>query len=328
MVAPMTLLYVGGEKHIQLAELTLRGEESRLEVRSEIEIGEMPSFLAFSRRRKLVVAIAEGSSELVSLSIDEGGALKELSRLPCPGGPAYVAFDRDEKFVLTGSYGSGETAIYSIDEAGRLGQEVARLATGKYTHCVVASPENDCLFAPSKGSDTVACLRFRGSETIVLPAAVCPKGSGPRHLVFSTDGEYAYVSGENDCSVSVLRHIGERLELVERYPSLSEAQGEGDTGSDIHLSRDGKTVYVSNRGVDNIAVFRANGATLELLETHSTRGEVPRNFGLFDGELLIAANQESRSLSVFRRDSSGLLKYEALVETTERPFFVGNPTSH
>jgi 6-phosphogluconolactonase len=77
----------------------------------------------------------------------------------------------------------------------------------------------------------------------------------------------------------------------------------------VHPS--GKFLYASNRGPDNIAIFRIDqdGAALSLSGFQSTMGKGPRYFGIDPtGRYLLAANQQSDSVMVFRIDpQSGAL---------------------
>ena len=71
------------------------------------------------------------------------------------------------------------------------------------------------------------------------------------------------------------------------------------------------------------------GSEPQAIQHISTEGQVPRHFSLLGEDLLIAANQESCSLSFFRRDPErGLLKLLGVHPTEERPFWVGNPESY
>jgi len=64
-------------------------------------------------------------------------------------------------------------------------------------------------------------------------------------------------------------------------------------------------VYVSNRGDDSIGVFAIDprNGMLTPVEFDSTQGKTPRNFSIDPtGEYLIAANQNSATVVVYRRD--------------------------
>ena len=72
-------------------------------------------------------------------------------------------------------------------------------------------------------------------------------------------------------------------------------------------------LYVSNRGHDSIGVFsisKENGS-LTPIQWISTQGKTPRSFCMDSGgNWLIAANQDSDTLSVFSRDTaSGKLNF-------------------
>ena len=75
--------------------------------------------------------------------------------------------------------------------------------------------------------------------------------------------------------------------------------------ADIHVALSGRSLYVSNRGHNSIAVFSVADSTgaLALEQVVSTEGDWPRNFSLDPtGQWLLVANQRSGSIVVFRRD--------------------------
>jgi 6-phosphogluconolactonase len=74
--------------------------------------------------------------------------------------------------------------------------------------------------------------------------------------------------------------------------------------ADIHVASTGRTLYVSNRGHNSIAVFSvAQEGALALEQVISTEGDWPRNFSLDpSGRWLLVANQRSDSVIVFARD--------------------------
>ena len=75
--------------------------------------------------------------------------------------------------------------------------------------------------------------------------------------------------------------------------------------ADIHIAPSGRTLYVSNRGHNSLAVFSVADATgaLALDQVISTEGDWPRNFSLDQtGRWLLVANQRSNSVVVFSRD--------------------------
>jgi 6-phosphogluconolactonase len=94
--------------------------------------------------------------------------------------------------------------------------------------------------------------------------------------------------------------------------------------ADIHVSPDGKFLYASNRSTSNtIAIFKinSNDGKLTLAGHQSTLGKTPRNFN-FDpsGDFLLAANQDSDQVVIFKRD-----KETGLLTDTGKRIDVGKP---
>jgi 6-phosphogluconolactonase len=75
--------------------------------------------------------------------------------------------------------------------------------------------------------------------------------------------------------------------------------------ADVHVASSGRTLYVSNRGHNSLAVFSVTDSTgaLALEQVVFTGGDWPRNFSLDPtGRWLLVANQRSGSVVVFARD--------------------------
>lgn len=126
-------------------------------------------------------------------------------------------------------------------------------------------------------------------------------------------------------SISAYRYKGKgQLDLIQNISALPP-DFIGSVGSaDIHVSPDGKFLYASNRGESNtIAIFAINQQSGELIAVghQSTLGKTPRNFN-FDpsGNFLLAANQNSDDIVIFKRD-----KETGLLTDTGKKIEVGNP---
>ena len=100
--------------------------------------------------------------------------------------------------------------------------------------------------------------------------------------------------------------------VIDRASTLPADFDGNSQCADLHVSRDGRFAYVSNRGHNSIAVFSVSpSGDLELLQTESTQGEWPRNFMITpDGNWLLVANQYSNNIAVFRvNPQTGQLSY-------------------
>jgi 6-phosphogluconolactonase len=74
--------------------------------------------------------------------------------------------------------------------------------------------------------------------------------------------------------------------------------------ADIHLGKDGRYLYGSNRGENTIVTFKVGSDGLLNLAGHtSCGGNWPRNFTIDpSGRYLLVGNQKSDTISVFRID--------------------------
>jgi 6-phosphogluconolactonase len=138
--------------------------------------------------------------------------------------------------------------------------------------------------------------------------AKLPPGSGPRHLAIHPAGSSIYVLNELLNTVSVLRRddASGALSLVQTLPTLpSGFTGENHT-AEIFVHPNGKFVYSSNRGHNSLAVFAVEPDGRLTSAGHvGTGGAVPRGFALSPGgDWLIAANQASNNLVVFKVDAA------------------------
>jgi 6-phosphogluconolactonase len=131
-------------------------------------------------------------------------------------------------------------------------------------------------------------------------------GAGPRHLTFHSTGRYVFVMNELDSTVTAFgrNQANGSLTPLRTLTTLPADFSGANTGADIHVSPDGRFVYCSNRGHNSIAIFAIGRAgDITAVGHESTRGQTPRNFAIDpSGAFLLAANQKSDNVVVFRRD--------------------------
>ncbi len=151
------------------------------------------------------------------------------------------------------------------------------------------------------------------------PTLKMQTGAGPRHLAFHPNGKWIYVLNELDGTVVMVQQNSTGVYFKGDPISTLPYEFTGTNKSaDIHISSDGKFVYASNRGPNDLVIFEVNpeNGSLSLVGRQSTQGEGPRNFALSpDGQFLLVANQGTDNIVAFRRNpSTGLLKYSGEIE--------------
>lgn len=302
-----------------------------------------PSFLAFHQKANRLYAVSEsGGESTVSSFAYRDGQLEKLNTMPSgSSGPCHIITDRDNRFVFVSNYGGGTLSVYKTDTDGSLKelvQELPNQGSGPdkdrqkkpHVHSATLSPDERFLLVQDLGTDRITVYPF-DSKNATLPLAVdkaikikTPPGRGPRHIAFAADGNFVYVVAELTSSVLVYSFNSGQMDLVQELNMLAE-QGDNPTGAaDIHLSKDGKFLYTSNRGKANeINSYKVDKKTgkLEEIGRQSTMGLVPRNFAISNsGKFLLAANQNSDEIVIFSRDpNNGKLKH------TDKRIEVGSP---
>jgi len=325
------LLYVGTyTESIYLVRMDRRsGELLRV---GAVNAGANPSFLTMHPNGRVLYAVneLEQAGMVSAFAIERAtGALTRLNQQPSQGGsPCYVSVDHSGQVVLVANYAKGSVALLPIEANGALGPAHVVQHTGKgpnaerqeapHAHCILPDPRNRFALAADLGADRVfvylldldgkSLRHVEGGDAVMRP------GSGPRHIAFHPTLPLVFVANELDSTVATLRFDAERGRLSSLNTSSTLPTGWTGTNypADIHVASSGRTVYVSNRGHNSIAVFSVAESTgaLALEQVVSTDGDWPRNFSLDPtGQWLLVANQKSNSIVVFgRAEESGRLK--------------------
>lgn len=296
-----------------------------------VDAGPNPSFLAIHPNGRVLYAVNEleqydgkptGAVSAFAIERDTG-VLTRLNEQPSQGGaPCFVSVDRSGRALLVANYAGGSVALLPIEANGALAPAatvVQHAGTGPnherqeapHAHCIVPDPSNRFALAADLGADRVFVYRLDLEGKSLRHAlggdAVMHPGAGPRHLAFHPTLPLVFVANELDSTVATLRFDAERGALSVQDTSSTVPAGWTGTNypADIHLASTGRTLYVSNRGHNSIALFSVADATgaLALDQVVSTEGDWPRNFSLHpSGRWLLAANQRSNSVIVFGRD--------------------------
>jgi len=319
---------------------TLDLDSGKLSAPQKVADARSASFLAIHPGGDFLYSTAEGSPGAVAAyAIGEDGALKPLNQQSSGGaGPTHLWIDSAGKNLLVANYSGGSIACLPLREDGTLGEKTAFVQhTGSsvnpqrqkepHAHGIYLDAEDKFAYVPDLGIDKVMIYKLDVEKGALAPnepasAAVAP-GGGPRHLALHPAGGFAYVNTEMGNTIEVFKHDGETgaLEPLQVVPTLPVDFSGSNTTAEIFVHPNGRTVYVSNRGHDSIAVFAVEEGTGKLrpLDHTATGGKMPRNFTIDPtGKWLVAANQASDDIFVFRIDpATG--KLSATGETAKLP---------
>lgn len=176
-----------------------------------------------------------------------------------------------------------------------------------HVHSVLLSPDKKYLLSCDLGLDTVFVYDRDLNE---ISRAKVPNGNGARHAVFSKDGSYVYCMNEMSATVSVFAYDKGHLTYLREVDIKPEGYIREGKGSAIKLSRDGKRLYVTERGSETIALLAVNGEELTPVSFTDSHGAEPRDFSLIaDERWAICTNQFGNNFSLYKVEDDGRLTF-------------------
>ena len=288
-----------------------------------------PSFVIPSPDRRFAYAVSEygdGRQGACAFRLGEG-TVDFLNWQPSAGNatgadPCNILYWNGR--IITANYTGGSVSVFPVGEDGLLGpmQEEFALDWGyesefasrhlpeivSHMHCALVSPDGKYLFVTDLGAEvihrfTLSEDRVLGDHEIVHRFPRLTK-TGPRHMVFSTDGRFAYLLSELGDQLTVFRYQDGGLEAVH---SVKAYKGNGHGSADLHLSPDGRFLYTSHRlKEDGISVFSVNPSTGRVKRVGFTpTGTHPRNFAITpNGKYLLCACRDTNAIEIYSIDAA------------------------
>lgn len=301
---------------------TLDTDKQKIQdVKLAAELGN-PTYVTVSQDNRFLYSVVKDgeSGGVAAYSIDsQNGELTLLNSEVTEGAsPCHVSVNKVNNQAVTANYHKGTIELYSVNsETGTIESSqsvVAHEGTGPHerqekphTHFSGFTPDEKYVVAIDLGIDKLITYEINDGTLKEVSSLSVRPGSGPRHIAFHPNGKHAYIMTELSNEVIALSYDSSNGSFTElQYiPTIPENFTENSLGSAIHISKDGKFIYVSNRGHNSIAIFQVNEATgeLTLVEMASSEGDWPRDF-VFDPteKFIVGSNQESSNLVLYARD--------------------------
>lgn len=281
-----------------------------------------PTYVAISADKNYLYSVAAGDGEggISAYRIDKDtGSLERMNQALTEGtSPCYVEANKAGDLVVASYYHRGTVEAHLVNEDGSLQPRssfIQHEGSGPnkerqekpHVHFSGFTPDGKYVIVVDLGTDQIVTYSSRNGELQKVASLSVQPGSGPRHIAFHPNGRFAYVMTELSNEVIVLAYDEETGRFTElQYISTIPAEfTENSQGAAIHVTKDGRFVYVSNRGHNSIAAFRIDESSgkVELVDYFSTEGNWPRDFVLDPTEqYVICANERSHNLVLYKRD--------------------------
>ena len=293
-------------------------------------------------KRFLYAASRSKPFSVHAYAIDRGtGALTLLATSPLAESFPYISVDRTGRYLFGAGYGAAVISVNAIGADGRVAAEPLQvIPVGRNAHSIRVDESNKFAFVPTLGSDQVFQFTFdakSGRLASNTPAIYLMKaGTGPRHFVTSADNKFVYVLSELLATVTTFSLDPKSGLLTEVSTAtglppdskLGPGAPRGAVGvagapprntdndiwaADIHMTPNGKFLYITERTSHTLAGFSVDGASGKLTYLGSTPTErQPRGFAIDPkGRFLVASGEKSDTVSVYAIDqASGALKLQ------------------
>jgi len=292
-------------------------------------------------RSYLYAAVRSKPYSVHAYSIDRGtGALKPLSVSPLAESFPYISLDKTGRFLFGAAYGAHLISVNAVGTDGRVAAEPLQvIPVGRNAHSIRVDESNKFVYVPTLGSDAIFQFAFdakSGRLTSNTPSIALMKAStGPRHFITSPDNKFVYLLSELVGTVTTLA-LDAKTGLLTEVSTASGLPPDSKLGpgaprgavgvpggppprntdndiwaADIHMTPNGKFLYITERTSNTLAAFSVDAAAGKLTYLNSTPTEKqPRGFAIDPkGRFLIASGEKSDTISVYSIDpASGVLK--------------------
>ena len=301
-----TLVYVSNAQDGEIASYALDSKTGALTSLGKTKAGKNVMPMAISPNKKvLYVSVRSEPFTLISYAIDPAtGALAQKSSAPLPDSMAYISTDSTGRFLFAASYGGHKISVSPIGANGLVEAPAAQvIETGRNAHAIIADRTNKFVYATNLGSGQIMQFRFdakTGKLTPNTPPLIKARADhGPRHMRISSDNKFMYQLSELMGTVTTFALEAKSGLLTE----VSSASGlppdsklvpgapRGAVGApggppprntdndiwaaDIHMTPDGRFLYITERTSHTLAAFSVDGASGKLTYLASTPTERP-----------------------------------------------------
>jgi 6-phosphogluconolactonase len=326
-----TYVYVSNAEDGDIGAYTLQAD-GKLTLNTRTKAANLVMPMAVSPDKRFLYAASRSKPfSLHTLAIAPAtGALSLVASVPSADSFPYISLDRSGRYLFGASYSGHLVAVNAIASDGRVeAKPLQVIPVGRNAHSIRIDARNRFVFVPTLGSDEIFEFTFdakSGRLASNTPAVALMKAmTGPRHFEFSGDNHFVFVLSELtasvttfalDASTGLLTEAGAASALppasklgpgAPRLPvGGPDAPPARNTDNDIwtadiHLTPNGKFLYVSERTNSTLSVLGVDAANGKLTYQSSTPTErQPRGFAIDpSGRYLVASGEKSETVSVY-----------------------------
>jgi 6-phosphogluconolactonase len=240
--------------------------------------------------------------------------------------PCFIAVNK-YNYIVTANYTGGNIGLLKATRTGEIapisfvqqhiGKGSTERQTSPHAHSTWFHPTKNEVISIDLGTNELwfSTLDKTKNELVYTTQKKLKMlhGAGPRHLTFHPNKKWMYILNELNNTVSLVKEKNDVYFIKVSITTLPAGFTTDSKAADIHITKDGKFLYTSNRGAESIAIFKVNSenGSLTNIGYAPVLGANPRNFSLSPNqEFLLVANQDTNNIISFKRNIfSGALTF-------------------
>nr|XP_019004539.1 uncharacterized protein I203_02659 [Kwoniella mangroviensis CBS 8507]OCF68000.1 hypothetical protein I203_02659 [Kwoniella mangroviensis CBS 8507] len=151
-------------------------------------------------------------------------------------------------------------------QIGVAGNDNTSQATS-HPHMIATHPFLPVFYLPDLGEDKIHVYKIGANDSLSnLTSYQQPLGSGPRHLTFTSSGQYMYVLHELAVNIrpyQVDQATGELTQIQDDQPIYpgNATFSLNISAAEVHVSNDGRFLYASNRNLTAATLIESGDAS-------------------------------------------------------------------
>ncbi|MGP1931332.1 MAG: 6-phosphogluconolactonase [Arsenophonus sp. ET-YP4-MAG3] len=273
-----------------LQQLTLPGEVQPMQISHDnqhLYVGIRPNFA------------------IITYLISIEGKLNQQAIISIPVSPTHIEIDHHGNWLFISSYHQGSLVVLPINQYGIVQSSIQIIDNLKHPHASGIFFDNSRLFVTCLGEDCIRIYTINKNGYLneeIAYRITTNKGAGPRHLAFSPNKNAFYCLNELNATINVYS----KFEPYQQKQNCAILPLSPErmlfAAADIHITPNGKYLYVSERSTSIIRYFEVtmDGLKLSPMTIYPTETQ-PRSFNIDKtGNFLLVAGQKSNHIAVYK----------------------------
>lgn len=295
-------------------------EKGALKERSIAPISN-PSNVVVANSGKYLYSIEDDG--VASFTIDENGDLTKMNQSSIGGmRGCYLSIDSKDRYLFLAGYHDGRVTMMRLNSDGTIAGIAAGIfhsGIGKSSvekrleprvAQVALTPDEKYACAVDWGLNQVKIydVDYESGDLTLNDIVRCPFNTNPRRIRFTLNGKFAYILLESTNQIEIYSYKdtdkGPEFEKIDTF-DLKSQDDHLASSSGLEFSPDGKYLFASLDGVNEVICLQVNDETGELTQESVAKvsGDYPKVIRMLpDNKTIVSLNHDTNEIRTFNVD--------------------------